>query len=100
MHTSSDQLDLRFGLSFEDLYHQEGLARLDEIFLEQLRSAHPELARRLLETRTDPGSLPRKQQSELIIEIAPHLEDFLGELFGISPDLRALQAKHHRLAPV
>src|SRR4029079_15682533 len=28
------------------------------------------------------------------------LEDFLGELFGISPDLRALQAKHHRLAPV
>ena len=46
MHTSSDQLDLRFGLSFEDLYRQEGLARLDASFLEQLQSANPALAAR------------------------------------------------------
>ena len=44
MHTSSDQLDLRFGLSFEDLYRQEGLARLDQTFLEHLQSANPPLA--------------------------------------------------------
>ena len=100
MHTSSDQLDLRFGLSFEDLYRQEGLARLDQTFLEQLHSANPALAQRLLDARANPGALTRKQQSELIIELAPHVEDFIGELFGISAELRALQAKHHSLAPI
>ena len=32
MHTSSTQLDLKFGLSFEDLYRREGLVRLDAKF--------------------------------------------------------------------
>ena len=100
MHTSSDQLDLRFGLSFEDLYRQEGLARLDQTFLEQLQSANPALAQRLRDARTSPDALARKQQSDLIVELAPHVEDFIGELFGISADLRALQAKHHGLAPI
>jgi hypothetical protein len=100
MHTNSDQLDLRFGLSFDDLYRQEGLARLDQAFLEQLQSANPPLAQRLLDARANPSSLPRKQQSDLIVELAPHVEDFIGELFGISADLRALQAKHHSLAPI
>ena len=47
-----------------------------------------------------PDALARKQQSDLIVELAPHVEDFIGELFGISADLRALQAKHHSLAPI
>src|SRR5689334_13376169 len=100
MHTGSDQLDLRFGLSFEDLYHPQGLARLDEMFLEQLHAANPALAQRLLDARVNPSALARKQQSDLIVELAPHVEDFIGELFGISGDLRALQAKHHNLAPI
>ena len=99
MHTSSDQLDLKFGFSFEDLYRQEGLARLDETFREQLQSANPALAQRLLGARVNPSALARKEQSDLIVELAPHVEDFIGELFGISADLRALQAKHHSLAP-
>ncbi len=100
MHIGSDQFDLRFGLSFEDLYRQDGLARLDEIFLEQLRSANPALAQRLFEGRTNPSGLPRKQHSDLLVEVAPHVEDFIGELFGISAEVRALQAKHHALAPL
>ena len=100
MHISSDQLELRFGFSFEDLYRQEGLARLDQTFLEQLQSSNRSLGQRLLDARINPGSLTRKQQSDLIVELAPHVEDFIGELFGISADLRALQAKHHSLAPI
>src|SRR5690242_13477766 len=99
MHIGSDQLDLRFGLSFEDLYSQGGLARLDELFLQQLQSANPALAERLLDARTNPGALTRKQHSDLLVELAPHVEDFIGELFGISREVRALQAKHHALAP-
>src|SRR5689334_14926562 len=100
MHTSSDQLELRFGLSFEDLYQQDGLARLDQTFLEQLHSANPSLGQRLVDARSNPSSLARKQQSDLIVELAPHVEDFIGELFGISSALRTLQTKHHALAPI
>ena len=87
MHIGSDQLDLRFGLSFEDLYSQGGLARLDELFLQQLQSANPALAERLLDARTNPGALTRKQHSDLLVELAPHVEDFIGELFGISREV-------------
>src|SRR5689334_4369785 len=100
MHMNSDQLELRFGLSFEDLYCREGLARLDQVFLDNLLAANQSLGQRLLDARSNPGALARKQQSDLIVELAPHVEDFIGELFGISADLRALQAKHHSLAPI
>src|SRR6185503_843185 len=100
MHISSDQLELRFGFSFEDLYRQEGLARLDHTFRQHLQLTNAGLLQRLLTAREDPGGFTRKQQSDLIVELAPHVEDFIGELFGISADLRALQAKHHSLAPI
>ena len=58
------------------------------------------LLQQLMEARKDPAALARKQQSELIIAIAPHLEDFIGELFGIAAEVRALQAKHDALAPL
>src|SRR5258705_13891346 len=53
-----------------------------------------------MEARKDPTAVKGKRQSELIIRIAPHLEDFVGELFGIAAEVRALQAKHDALAPL
>jgi NADPH-dependent glutamate synthase beta subunit-like oxidoreductase/NAD(P)H-flavin reductase len=100
MHTSSIQLDLKFGLSFEDLYHTEGLVRLDTKFRQHLQAVSAPLLQRLVAARENLGALDRKQQSDLIVELAPHVEDFMGELFGISSELRALQAKHHSLAPI
>src|SRR5258708_18567045 len=93
-------LRLEFGLVVEDLYCREGLARLDEAFLDYLRAADAGLAERLIRAREDPASVHGKAESDLIIEIAPYLEDFVGSLFGISADLRALQARHHQLAPL
>ena len=100
MHTSSAQLDLKFGLSFEDLYRREGLVRLDAKFRQHLQAVNAPLLQRLVAARENLAALDRKQQSDLIVELAPHVEDFIGELFGISADLRALQAKHHGLAPI
>jgi len=100
MHTSSTQLDLKFGLSFEDLYRREGLVRLDAKFRQHLQAVNAPLLQRLVAARENPTSLERKQQSDLIVELAPHVEDFIGELFGISSALRTLQTKHHRLAPI
>ena len=98
MHSS--KLSLNFGFSFDDLYRQEGLARVDQVFLDRLKGSDATLYGRLVEARQNPGALARKQQSELIVDVAPHLEDFIGELFGISDEVAALQKEHDRLAPV
>ena len=95
-HTHS----LAFGFAFEDLYAREGLVRLDRAFLDYLQAGDPALYDRLLAARDNPASLARKPASELIIAVAPHLEDFIGQLFGIEADLRDLQARHHVLAPL
>ena len=93
-------LTLSFGFSFEDLYRRDALVRLDDVFLSQLQEAVPDLHGRLMAARKDPASLALKQSSELIIEVAPHLEDFIGKLFGIHKALHDLQARHHELAPL
>ncbi len=93
-------LSLPFGFSLIDLYQREGLVRLDETFLRQLRQADSALHDRLIAARDNPASLAPKQHSELIIEVAAHLEDFVGHLFGIERELSQLQARHSELAPL
>ncbi|MBX6368121.1 MAG: FAD-dependent oxidoreductase, partial [Rhodospirillales bacterium] len=93
-------LALRYGLAFEDLYNREGLVRLDAAFISHLRETEPELHNRLVSARAAPATLDRKAESELLVELAPHVEDFIGSLFGIEAELRALQARHHELAPL
>ena len=53
-----------------------------------------------MEARQQPEALNGKQNSELIIELAPYLEDFIGHLFGIEAELRELQFRHAELAPL
>jgi NADPH-dependent glutamate synthase beta subunit-like oxidoreductase/NAD(P)H-flavin reductase len=91
---------LGFGFSFPDLYDREALVRLDAAFLTFLRQADAALHDRLLAGRTDPAVLPAKQESELLLALAPHLEDFLARLFGIEAEAQALAARHHELAPL
>jgi NADPH-dependent glutamate synthase beta subunit-like oxidoreductase/NAD(P)H-flavin reductase len=94
------ELTLAHGLAFEDLYRRGGLTRLDAAFVEQLKSTDVELHNRLMAARAAPATLDGKAESDLIVEAAPHLEDFIGSLFGIEPEIRALQARHHALAPL
>ncbi len=55
---------------------------------------------RLARARAEPDALAAKDESALLIDLAPHLEDFLAELFGIEDAVRALEAQHHALAPL
>ncbi len=96
----SASLSLSFGFNFHDLYDHEGLRRLDAAFLNYLEAGAPALRRRLEESRANPPAAHEKAGSELIIELAPHLEDFIGELFGIGEELQKLQARHSELAPL
>jgi len=93
-------LSLAFGLQFPQLYTQAGVAALDARFLAYLDETDAALCARLVAARGDPAGLPAKAESELLLAVAPHLEDFLAELFGIQAERAALSARHHELAPV
>jgi hypothetical protein len=83
-------LTLAHGLEFADLYTIDGAHRIDRVFVAHLRDADPALANRLDAARRDPETLALKDESSLLIDIAPHLEDFLGHLFGIATEVLAL----------
>jgi NADPH-dependent glutamate synthase beta subunit-like oxidoreductase/NAD(P)H-flavin reductase len=97
-------LKLAFGLSFAELYRRDGLVKLDAAFLAHLaavdESCAGTLVPRLTAARAHPSVLDAKAESALILEIAPHLDDFYAELFGIQAEFRALAARHHELAPL
>jgi len=97
-------LKLAFGLSYAELYRRDGLVKLDSAFLAHLAAVDDSCAGtlrpRLAAAREAPSSLDNKAESALILEIAPHLDDFLADLFGIQSEFRALAARHHELAPL
>lgn len=93
-------LTLGFGLDFADLYERQGLLRIDRAFLDHLAAADAGLASRLEAARAAPEALERKAESDLLIAVAPHLEDFVGLLFGNRAALDDLRARHHELAPL
>jgi NADPH-dependent glutamate synthase beta subunit-like oxidoreductase/NAD(P)H-flavin reductase len=95
-----NELTLQHGLSFADLYSRDGLARLDAAFMAHLRAADASLFAMLATGRAAPDRLPAKDQSDLIVDVAPHLEDFVTALFGIQKEVRELQAAHDELAPL
>ena len=93
-------LRLEFDLRFEDLYRREGLLRLDAAFVDFLGQAEPALRERLEWLRGSPSPLPPKQESEFLIAVAGHLDDFVARLFCIEEQVRALSARHFELAPL
>jgi NADPH-dependent glutamate synthase beta subunit-like oxidoreductase/NAD(P)H-flavin reductase len=91
---------LAFGLDYAMLYARDGLVRLDAAFVEFLGALDPALRERLEAARTDPAALAPKAESDLLVALAPHVEDFLAHLFGIESEAQALAARHHELAPI
>jgi NADPH-dependent glutamate synthase beta subunit-like oxidoreductase/NAD(P)H-flavin reductase len=91
-------MELAFGIQFNDLYERGGLARVDAAFREFLAGADAALAERLAAGRANPPQA--KAQSDLLIALAPHVEDFLARLFGIEAEARALAERHNQLAPL
>ena len=88
------------GLSFDDLYRREGLLKLDRRFLEALSRSDAPLHEQLVRARAEPSTLTVKQESEVLLALAPHLDAFIARLFGIERELEALSSRHHELAPL
>ncbi len=94
------ELSLKYGLAFRDLYDRDGLVRLDREFVADLAAGDTALHERLMAARAAPEGVERKDESDLIVDLAPHVEDFVGGLFGIEGEIRAMQGRHERLAPL
>jgi NADPH-dependent glutamate synthase beta subunit-like oxidoreductase/NAD(P)H-flavin reductase len=95
-----ESLALCFGLRFEELYGRDGLARLDRCFVAFIEGRDLDLRNRLMAARAAPDQAVGKSESELLVALAPQLEDFIAALFGIGPEVAALQARHAILAPL
>jgi NADPH-dependent glutamate synthase beta subunit-like oxidoreductase/NAD(P)H-flavin reductase len=91
-------MQLGFGIRFNDLYEREGLLRVDAAFLAFLAEADAALRNKLLAGRSNPPQ--GKHESDLLVALAPHVEDFLARLFGIEAEARALAERHNELAPL
>ena len=96
----TESLTLGCDLRFADLYGRDGLVRLDGHFVDFLKAQNPELHNRLMAARAAPEQVAGKPESDLIVELAPVLEEFIAELFGIAHEVRTLRARHDALAPL
>ncbi len=92
--------NFNFGFTISDLYQRSGLVKLDQIFLNFLRTGDETLHKKLEHARAHPDHLLPKDDSALLIEIAPWVEDFIARLFNIETEVQQLAAKHHELAPL
>ena len=95
-----DRMQLGHGITFHDLYDRDGLARLDQAFVAGLKDGDTALHNRLAAARLALETLSEKDRSQLIIDLAPRLEDFIAELFAIHAPLAALKSRHFALAPL
>ena len=72
-------LKLAHGLAFADLYSVDGAATHRRAVRRRIcEAADAALAARLAAARAAPDALARKDESELLIALAPHLEDFVA----------------------
>jgi len=88
------------GLSFGDLYRRDGLLKLDRLFLDALSRNNAPLCERLERARMEPSLLLPRQESDLLLDLAPHVDSFFARLFGIENEIKALSARHHELSPL
>jgi NADPH-dependent glutamate synthase beta subunit-like oxidoreductase/NAD(P)H-flavin reductase len=94
--------DVTFGfdLTINDFYDRAGLIKLDAAFVQQLAKDDAELHNRLMAGRAAPEALAEKDHSQLLIDLAGPLDDFLSALFKIEAEVQALRQRHDALAPL
>ena len=109
MHTTTQLLQdapadvplvIGFGIAFDSLYRRDGLKAIDDRFVEFLQQRNPELHDRLAAARAAPDAAVGKMEKDLVVDLAPVLDDFTAELFGIAAEVKALRARDQALAPI
>jgi len=79
------------GLSYADLFTLDGLTRLDQEYLARLQ-ARDATRHAQLQALRDGQAFTPVELSELLLAVAPLVDELIGELFGIRAELQATRA--------
>nr|CAH7769539.1 unnamed protein product [Callosobruchus chinensis] len=115
-------MQLNFKISFSNLYTRSELIKLDEAFLDYIKSSDESLFCSLIEAREKAASSSmssqcltlgsRKQEgwipawmtddcnSQLIIDLSYLLDEFIAKLFNIEKEIEELKKKHNDFAVI
>jgi NADPH-dependent glutamate synthase beta subunit-like oxidoreductase len=89
--------ELKLGLSgftYADFYHPARLEALDEAFRVSLARADGDLAREFAQYRATRGAdLSAREESNLLVRVAPHLGSFIARLFGVEGECEEMRAR-------
>src|SRR5581483_6321185 len=77
--------------TFQELFHHDGLKRLDQTFLNHLKNQNELLFNDLLAYRQETKTFSDQTRSELLIQCAQVLESFLANFFHIEEAVLASQ---------
>lgn len=87
------------GFSYADIYRADRLPVLDQMFLDFLTERDETLAGKFRGYRHG-GAVSPVEESELLIQAARHLEDFLVQVFGVEASRSALRRQQEEDEPV
>ena len=111
-------MQLNFKISFSNLYTCSGLIKLDETFLDYIKSCDESLFCSLIEAREKAASSLMSSQcltlgsieqpmlatqmtdSQLIIDLSYLLDEFIAKLFNIEKEAEELKKKHNDFAAI
>ncbi len=84
-------------IKFEDLYNHQGLIKLDNLFLGFFEEKDSDLFAEFNKIKVNRSNYDEKIISDILIEIAKILEQFLAELFDIDSNNQELKKFHQDL---
>ncbi len=89
-----DELNLKYGFSFEDLFESPKLKELAEIFYDYFGKTDPAVYERFAKYRESLGEgYGEIETSKILIESARYLESFLTDFFGLEDEIDLLKKK-------
>lgn len=93
-------MQLGFGFSYERLNNQKGLAALDATFVKFVFEYDLDLYTALIQYRASPKEVTNVQYSNLLIAIAPLVDDFFSQLFNIEQQVEKIRKTAKNFDPI
>ena len=94
-----NKLHLKFNFQFDDLQDTNKLKGLDLCFLESVKTQDLELYEQLLQTRCNYKQW-QPEHSELALNLASYLEEFIADFFSIEDELSSAKKRYGPYAKI
>ncbi|MBT4880837.1 MAG: FAD-dependent oxidoreductase [Alphaproteobacteria bacterium] len=87
-------------LIFDHLYTLEGLEGIDNLFRNFLQGQNGILSNLYEKTRKNSSNIKPLEESHLVVQLYPYVEQFLAQAFKIEENVKTLQSSHKILTPL